>query len=840
MSNDNEKILDKDFTSNIISSGDVNKNQKKIMTNAKKQSNIGNKLPMLFVRNIVLFPNSLTPLFVGRDKSINALNYAFKNNLDIVISTQKKETNDIAISNVFYVGVIARIVHVSKTSENNIRVLVESFSRIKINTIIPSSEQISSNNDFFFADFKYIKPIKLKAQETKLEALKNKLLKSLTELSKVSTKISTEVLNTALGIKDIATLHYVLISSLDVDIKKKQRILESNNLERNLLEILELVSYELEVVRYERQINEDVKKKLQKDQKKYYLYEQKKIIEDELDKLNPNDEKSEYGKYIALSKKNKLPLYAFKKVEEEITKLKSSSNMSSEAGIIKNYLDFLIALPWYKKTDYSINLTDAQNILNKWHFGLNKVKDRILEYIAIQSRSLKPKGQILCLYGPPGVGKTSLAKSIAEAMNIKYAKISLGGLRDEAEIRGHRKTYIGAFGGKILNALKSCEVINPLILLDEIDKIGTNYKGDVTSALLEVLDPEQNTKFNDHYLEIPYDLSNVTFIATANSLDMPQPLLDRMEIIHVTGYTENEKLKICQNYILPKVFQDTEIRDQELKIEENSIIDIIRYYTKESGVRGLSREIQKICGKVIKDIISNTNHETANIVEKSSKIKNNKKNQTTQNKTIVITNKNLHQYLGIKKYNFGLMEKEDQIGVVTGLAYTSSGGDILKIEAIKIPSDGKSELKTTGKLGEVIKESVQTAFSYAQMIAKDFKIKPDEFKKYSVHIHFPEGAVPKDGPSAGCAIAIAILSLFSEKKVKKDIGMTGEITLTGKVLPIGGLKEKLTAALRSGLKTVFIPLENKKDLEDVPEEIKKLLNIIPVSSLFEIANRSLV
>jgi ATP-dependent Lon protease len=579
-------------------------------------------------------------------------------------------------------------------------------------------------------------------------------------------------------------------------------------LEDGFEELYKQLCDDLAVMHYDQEINSKLREKIKNDQKKFYLNEQKRIIEKELHEINPKDDGSEYSKYLEIAETKKLPKEVADKIKEEINRVKNLS-YSSEAGLTKAYLDFLTALPWGVKSDDNTDLNLAQNVLNLHHYGLDKIKDRILEYIAIKLKSKSSKGQILCLYGPPGVGKTSLARSIAEAMGKKYVKISLGGLRDEAEIRGHRKTYIGAFAGKILTSLKRLNCDNPVILLDEIDKMGMNSKGDPVSALLEVLDPEQNTQFSDHYLEVPYDVSSVTFIATANSLDIPRPLLDRMEIINVSGYTESEKLHICKQYIVQKVFNESGIDHETLSLSNDAILNIIRYYTSESGVRELERQVKKIAGKFVKDLV---------LSQKTYEPK-------------VIDTEELHYYLGIKRFKFGIAEETSQVGVVTGLAYTQMGGDVLKIEAIKSCINDKAELKTTGKLGDVIKESVMAAYSYIQSRAGDYNIDPEMFKKYSVHIHFPEGATPKDGPSAGTAISLALLSLFTNKQVRKDIGLTGEITLTGKVLPIGGLKEKLNAALRAGLTTVFIPKDNVKDLEEIPMDVKDNLIIIPVDSI---------
>jgi ATP-dependent Lon protease len=780
-------------------------------------SNERDSLPAVFVKSAVLFPNNVLPLFVAKNASIASLDFAFINGFDIAIFTHKNQEGNPTLSTLYKIGVRARVLHISKSSDGSARVLLEIKNRLEVQSFVSYRDSDSvfaikhkrpNDINFSIAVFKDIKNPK-DAVSLKIQRLRKVIVSAVTEMSKINPfKITEESLGIILKIENNDAFFYAIAISIEADTKSKQKLLECASLEDGFEELYKQLCDDLAVMHYDQEINSKLREKIKNDQKKFYLNEQKRIIEKELHEISPKDDGSEYSKYLEIAETKKLPKEVVDKIKEEINRVKNLS-YSSEAGITKAYLDFLTALPWGIASDDNLDLGLAQNILNLHHYGLDKIKDRILEYIAIKLKSKSTKGQILCLYGPPGVGKTSLAKSIAEAMGKKYVKISLGGLRDEAEIRGHRKTYIGAFAGKILTSLKRLNCDNPVILLDEIDKMGMNSKGDPVSALLEVLDPEQNNQFSDHYLEVPYDVSSVTFIATANSLDIPRPLLDRMEIINVSGYTESEKLHICKQYIVQKVFNESGIDHETLSLSNDAILNIIRYYTSESGVRELERQVKKIAGKFVKDLVfSQKNYEPK-----------------------VIDTEELHYYLGIKRFKFGIAEETSQVGVVTGLAYTQMGGDVLKIEAIKSCINDKAELKTTGKLGDVIKESVMAAYSYIQSRAGDYNIDPEMFKKYSVHIHFPEGATPKDGPSAGTAISLALLSLFTNKQVRKDIGLTGEITLTGKVLPIGGLKEKLNAALRAGLTTVFIPKDNIKDLEEIPMDVKDNLIIIPVDSI---------
>lgn len=643
--------------------------------------------------------------------------------------------------------------------------------------------------------------------DTELEALVRAVLSQFEEYVKLSKKTPPEVLVSVNQIEDNSKLADTIASHLALKINDKQALLEGRTLKDRFEKILGFMDTELTLLEVENKIKTRVKKQMEKSQKEYYLNEQMKAIQKE---LGDNDEEGEISDYLARIEKTKLSKEAKDKALAEVKKLKNMSGMSSEATVIRNYLDWLLDIPWKKRSKVNKDISKAMEVLEKDHYGLDKVKERIVEYLAVQARADKVKGPILCLVGPPGVGKTSLGKSIAKATGRSFVRTSLGGMRDEAEIRGHRRTYIGSMPGKMIKGMKKAGTSNPLFLLDEIDKLGNDWRGDPSSALLEVLDPEQNTCFNDHYLEVDYDLSDVMFVTTANSLDMPRPLLDRMEIIRLSGYTEDEKIEIAKRHLIPKIFAENAVKKDELTIKEEAIRDIIRYYTREAGVRNLERELSTIARKAVKEILLSKG----------------------QKKQLEVNAKNLDKYLGIKRYSFGEAEQQDHIGVTTGLAWTEVGGDILFIEAVDMP--GKGKITQTGKLGEVMKESIETAYSVVRAHSKDLGIDPEVFEKTDIHIHVPEGATPKDGPSAGIAMYTTLVSVLTKTPVRKDVAMTGEITLQGRVLPIGGLKEKLLSALRGGIKTVIIPKENEKDLAEIPDNVKEGMKIIPVSEVSEV------
>jgi ATP-dependent Lon protease len=767
---------------------------------------------MVAVRNIVIFPNVITPLFIGRELSGNAVNAALSSTGQVVVLTQiNAGTDEIEPVNLYQVGTLCNIAHVSKVSNSpEQKIILDPIRRVKILEIEKDSER-----RMFTVDIENMDDDAMNEKQ-KLDAniLRSVLTKTINEYVSLNGKLPQDILSLMFQVETIDIFTDIACSIAPIGTKEKQELLEETNLAKRLEELQDVFVKEIHVLNYEQKIHGKIKTSLSKYQKEAYIKEQISVLKKELEAMNENGG-SDSDRYEKLLKELPLSKEAQTRVKEEMKKLSTISNMSSEGSIIKAYLETVFALPWGKFSKEEIDMKKAREILDEDHFGMQKVKDRILEYISVQKRLEKPKGAILCLHGAPGVGKTSLVKSIAKAMGREYGKISLGGMRDEAEIRGHRKTYIGAFAGKVISAIKRAGSSNPVILLDEIDKISDSYKGDPASALLEVLDPEQNKSFQDNYLEFGFDLSNVIFVATANSLNISYPLLDRMDIITLSGYTETEKLQIAERYLRRKALEATGLKEEEIKIEEGVFLDIIRHYTKEAGVRSLERQINILLRKVLKKIL-----------EEGSKAE-------------VVTRENLKDYLGVARYDFERQNKQDMVGVTTGLAYTEAGGDILMIEAVKV-KEGKGEVKITGKLGDVMKESVQTAFSYVQSHASDYGIDIGSLLKYNIHVHVPEGATPKDGPSAGIAIATSIISLFSEKKVSKDVAMTGEITLRGKVLPIGGLKEKLMSAVRSNIKTVLIPDENKKDLEDIPSEIKDKLKIVPVNDMNEVAPVAIV
>ena len=764
-------------------------------------------LPVLPLRDIVVFPGMVVPLFVGREKSVKALESVVKANNKIILVSQKNGSQDMPTKDdLFLAGTLATVLQLLRLPDGTVKVLVEGVSRIRI-------KEFTSNDEFYEAHAEELEePL---GDPVEAEAMFRSVIAKFEEYVKLNKKIQPETLGAVTKITSPSVLADTVAAHMSIDIPAKQEILEIIGVSQRLEHVYALMESEIGVLNTEKRIRGRVKRQMEKTQREYYLNEQLKAIQKELGELEGDgkDENSELEEKI---KKAKLSKEAREKCEAEFKKLKNMSSMSAEAGVIRNYLDWMVSLPWKKPTKVKRDLPAAQKILDADHSGLEKVKERILEYLAVQARTKSIKGPILCLVGPPGVGKTSLAQSIAKATGRNYIKISLGGVRDEAEIRGHRRTYIGSMPGKLIQSMKKSKSSNPLMLLDEIDKMGNDFRGDPAAALLEVLDPSQNKQFNDHYLEVDYDLSDVMFIATANSLNMPRPLLDRMEVIRLSGYTEDEKVAIANEHLLPKLFKDHALGKEDLVITEDAIRDTIRYYTREAGVRNLERELARIVRKSVKEIM---------LAEGKAK-------------KITVTAKNAGKYLGVRKTNFGQAEKDDQIGVTTGLAWTETGGDLLVIESVVVPG-GKVGIKYTGNLKDVMKESVQAAYSYVQSRSLDFGIKPPLFKQKDIHVHVPEGATPKDGPSAGIAMCTTIVSVLTGIPVKKNVAMTGEVTLRGRVLAIGGLKEKLLAAMRGGITTVLIPEENVKDLEEIPENVKKGLHIIPVSHVDEVLKHAL-
>jgi len=753
-------------------------------------------LPVLPLRDIVVFPNVTTPLFVGREKSINALESVMNDSKQIFLVAQKNpDVDNPKETDLYSFGTVAEILQLLKLPDGTVKILVEGkyISKIK---------EFNINNKFLDAKVEKCNLEQDKGNNLLSQALINKFNK----LSKSSKKFNEDSNISFKNITDPDVVANKAVSTLGIELQEKQKILETVNIQKKLELIIGHLDSELELMSVEKRIRGRVKNQMEKTQREYYLNEQLKAIQKELGEIE--DGKDEMKQLEDAIKKAKMPKEAEEKCFAELKKLKSMSPMSAESTVVRNYLDWMTSIPWNESSPVSTDLEKAEKILDKDHHGLEKVKDRILEFLAVQSRIKKIKGPILCLVGPPGVGKTSLGKSIAKATGREFVRMSLGGVRDEAEVRGHRRTYIGSLPGKIVQMMKKAGKTNPLFLLDEIDKMGMDYRGDPSSALLEALDPEQNKDFNDHYLEVDYDLSNVMFVTTANTLNIPGPLLDRMEVIRLAGYTEDEKLEIAKKYLVPKQLKDNGLKKDELTINDKEIYEIIRRYTKESGVRGLEREISKLARKSVKEIVSN----------KCEKIK--------------IDEKNLDEYLGVKKFKFGEIEDEDKIGVVTGLAWTEVGGELLSIESVVMP--GKGKLEYTGKLGDVMKESIKAAKSFIRSRCLDYGIIPPTFEKKDFHVHVPEGATPKDGPSAGIAMVTSIVSALSNIPVKRDVAMTGEVTLRGRVLPIGGLKEKLLAALRGGIKTAIIPSENEKDLREIPQNVKDGLKIIPVDHVDEV------
>ena len=764
-------------------------------------------IPVLPLRDIVVFPSMIVPLFVGRLKSVKALDAVIDEDKKILLLTQRESDHDDPKPDDLYeFGTIGTILQLLKLPDGTVKVLVEGNARAKVTNIFDT-------DGFMAADLMPVE--KQSTDNEKISTLAAEIFEEFEGYVRLNKKIPTDVLSTLGQITDPDVIADTIASHLPLKLDYKQELLETTDVSKRLNAILTAMRGESDSLHVEKKVRTRVKKQMEKTQRDYYLNEQMKAIQKELhgeDDGEPIDELSELSEQI---QKTKLSKEAYKKANKELKKLKQMPPMSAESTVSRNYLDWILNVPWGKKSRIHKDIRKAKTILDQDHYGLDKVKERILEYLAVQQRTNKVKGPILCLVGPPGVGKTSLGKSIARCTNRKYVRMSLGGVRDESEIRGHRRTYIGSMPGKIIQGMKKAEVINPMFLLDEIDKMGHDMRGDPSSALLEVLDPEQNSSFNDHFMELDYDLSDVMFVCTANSLTMPQPLLDRMEVIRISGYTEDEKLEIVKRHLLSKQVSAAGLRKNEFKMTDSAIRDLIRYYTREAGVRNLEREIANLCRKAIKDILM------------KGKAK------------VSITPKSLEKYAGVKKHKYGEIDTQDRVGVVTGLAYTESGGDLLSIEAVTMPGkDGK--VSTTGNLKDVMRESITVAEMLIKSRANEFGVLHKDLKERSIHVHVPEGAVPKDGPSAGAAMVTAIISSLTGIDVRRDVAMTGEINLRGHVTAIGGLKEKLLAALRGGIKTVLIPDENEKDLAEIPDNVKKSLKIIPVSSITQVLAHALV
>lgn len=759
--------------------------------------------PVLPLRDIVVFPHMIVPLFVGREKSVKALEAVMQDDQNILLASQKDAAeNDPEVDGIYTVGVIANVLQLLKLPDGTVKVLVEGKARVQISEFL-------DNPDYFEATCEPVE--ETQSDDAAIEALVRSVTEEFGRYAKMNSNVPDEAQGAVAEISDPAKLADTIAGHLGVKIEEKQGVLEISDVGERLEKIYSLMQGELSVLQVERKIKSRVKSQMERTQREYYLNEQMKAIQKELgDSGEGQDDTSEYEEKIA---ETKLSKEAKEKAEAELKKLKQMSPMSAEATVVRNYLDWMFSIPWGTQKRVKKDLNAAQGILDDDHYGLEKVKERIVEYLAVQQRSKKLKGPILCLVGPPGVGKTSLGKSVAKATGREFIRISLGGVRDEAEIRGHRRTYIGSMPGKIIQSMKKAKTNNPLILLDEIDKMGQDFRGDPASAMLEVLDPEQNSTFMDHYLEVEYDLSNVMFITTANSYTMPRPLLDRMEVISIAGYTEEEKSEIAKRHLLPKQLKGHGLKAGEFSLEDDALIEIIRTYTREAGVRNLERELAKLCRKAVTRIIKD------------------------KEETVTVTPENLEDMLGVRRFKYGLAEETDQVGVATGLAWTEVGGDLLSIEALRLP--GKGRMKTTGKLGDVMKESIDAAASYIRSRSPELGIMPPEFEKIDIHVHVPEGATPKDGPSAGIAMVTSIVSVLTQIPVRRDLAMTGEVTLRGNVLPIGGLKEKLLAALRGGIKTVLIPKENVKDLPEIPDVVKNGLEIIPVAHVAEVLESAL-
>jgi ATP-dependent Lon protease len=761
------------------------------------------ELPLLPLRDVVVFPHMVIPLFVGRPKSIKALELAMEGDRSILLVAQKSATKDEpGPDDMYRIGCLANVLQMLKLPDGTVKVLVEGAQRARI-------EAIEARDSHFVARATLLDSENEPDHE--VEAMRRAVVAQFDQYVKLNKKIPPEILTSIAGIEDAGRLVDTIAAHLPLKLEQKQEVLEMIGVRERIERLLSLLEAEIDILQVEKRIRGRVKRQMEKSQREYYLNEQVKAIQKELGEGEDGADLEELEKKIRAAGMSK---EALAKAEAELKKLRLMSPMSAEATVVRNYIETLIALPWRKKTRISKDLRAAEKILDADHFGLEKVKERILEYLAVQQRVDKVKAPILCLVGPPGVGKTSLGQSIAKATNRKFVRMALGGVRDEAEIRGHRRTYIGSMPGKILQSLIKIGVRNPLFLLDEVDKLGQDFRGDPASALLEVLDPEQNHTFQDHYVEVDFDLSDVMFVATANTLNIPAALLDRMEVIRLSGYTEDEKVNIAMRYLLPKQMKNNGLKKTELAVTESAILDIVRYYTREAGVRSLDREISKICRKVVKTLL---------LRQRGSKV--------------IVNAKNLEKFLGVRRYTFGMAEKENQVGQVTGLAWTEVGGELLTIECAVMP--GKGNILRTGSLGDVMKESVEAARSVVRARARRLGIKDDVFEKLDIHIHVPEGATPKDGPSAGIAMTTALVSAFTGIPVRCEVCMTGEITLRGEVLAIGGLKEKLLAAVRGGLKTALIPAENVKDLVDIPDNIKNRIEIVPVKWIDEVLERAL-
>jgi ATP-dependent Lon protease len=777
------------------------------MTNEKRNAITPGAIesyPVLPLRDIVVFPHMIVPLFVAREKSIRALEEVTKTDRLILLVTQKNASDDDPSSDAIYdIGTLASVLQLLKLPDGTVKVLVEGVARAKV-------RRYTRSDDFYEADSEALADDL--GSPVEIEALGRSVIAEFESYVKLNKRVSSEVVASVTQIDDYSKLADTVASHLSVKIAEKQDVLETASVAKRLEKCLSLMESEISVLQVEKRIRTRVKRQMEKTQREYYLNEQMKAIQKELGDEEGKDDLAELEERI---KNTKLSKEARDKAVAEFKKLRQMSPMSAEATVVRNYLDWLLSIPWGRKSKIKRDLEQAEAVLNADHFGLDKVKERILEYLAVQSRANKLSGPILCLVGPPGVGKTSLGKSIAKATGREFVRMSLGGVRDEAEIRGHRRTYIGSMPGKIIQSMRKARTANPLFLLDEIDKMGMDFRGDPSSALLEVLDPEQNSSFNDHYLEVDYDLSNVMFVTTANTLNIPAPLMDRMEIIRIAGYTEDEKAEIARTHLIPNAIKKHGLNSGEWKIEDDALMTLIRRYTREAGVRNLEREVSNLARKAVKEILLGK-----------------------KGKNVVVTTSNISDYLGAPKYRYGEAELEDQVGVVTGLAWTEVGGELLTIEGVMMP--GKGKMTVTGNLRDVMKESISAAASYVRSRAVDFGIEPPLFDRRDIHVHVPEGATPKDGPSAGVAMATAIVSVMTGIPVHRDIAMTGEITLRGRVLPIGGLKEKLLAALRGGLKKVLIPEENAKDLADIPDSVKNGLEIVPVARMEEVLSHALL
>ena len=748
-------------------------------------------LPLLPLRDVVVFPHMVIPLFVGRAKSIKALELAMESDRRIMLVAQKAAAKDEpSVTDMFDVGCVSTILQMLKLPDGTVKVLVEGQQRAKV-------DEVQDLETHFSAQVQPVQVPDVQSRPSEIEALRRAVMQQFDQYVKLNKKIPPEILTSISSIDDPGRLADTIAAHLPLKLENKQAVLDLSDVKGRLENLFEQLDREVDILNVDKKIRGRVKRQMEKNQRDFYLNEQVKAIQKELGEGEEGADFDEVEKKIKLAK---MPTEARKKAEGELKKLKLMSPMSAEATVVRNYIDVLVSLPWSKKTKIKHDLGNAEEVLNEDHYGLDKVKDRILEYLAVQQRVDKVKAPILCLVGPPGVGKTSLGQSIAKATGRKYVRVALGGMRDEAEIRGHRRTYIGAMPGKVLQSLSKVGTRNPLFLLDEIDKLGTDFRGDPSSALLEVLDPEQNHTFGDHYVEVDFDLSDVMFVATSNSMNIPSALLDRMEVIRLSGYTEDEKVNIAMKYLLPKQMLNNGVKDQELEITESAVRDMVRYYTREAGVRSLERDLSKICRKVVKGLL------LKNIEPR-----------------VVVTADNLPDFLGVRKYTYGRAEDQNQVGQVVGLAWTEVGGDLLTIEAVTMP--GKGVIQRTGSLGDVMKESVETARTVVRSRSRSLGIKDEAFEKRDMHVHVPDGATPKDGPSAGAAMATALVSALTGIAVRGDVAMTGEITLRGEITAIGGLKEKLLAALRGGIKKVLIPQDNMKDLQEIPENVKTGLEI---------------